>query len=71
MTFVMSTPSRFTDALKKENVKWPVKQDDIFPYLDKDTMFWTGYYSSRPALKKQAKDSSAFFNAEQNVFARI
>ena len=24
MTFIMSTPSRFTDALKKENAIWPV-----------------------------------------------
>lgn len=70
MTFIMSTPSRFTDALKKEKVTWPVKTDDIFPYLD-NTLFWTGYYSSRPALKKHAKDASAFFNAEQNVFARL
>ncbi len=33
--------------------------------------YWTGYFSSRPALKKQVKDASAFFNAEQNVFARM
>jgi len=70
MTFVMSTPSRFTDALKSEKVKWPVKEDDIFPYME-NSLFWTGYYSSRPALKKHVKDASAFFNAEQNVFARM
>ena len=33
MTFIMSTPGRFTDALKKEKVNWPVKEDDIFPYI--------------------------------------
>ena len=71
ITFIMSTPGRFTDALKKEKVTWPVKTDDMFPLLDKQTLFWTGYFSSRPALKKQAKDASAFFNSEQNVFARL
>jgi len=52
MTFIMSTPSRFTDALKKEKVTWPVKTDDLFPYLSETDNFWTGYFSSRPALKK-------------------
>lgn len=70
LTFVMSTPSRFTDAIKAEKVKWPVKEDDIFPYME-NSLFWTGFYSSRPALKKHAKDASAFFNAEQNIFARL
>jgi hypothetical protein len=35
ITFVMSTPGRFTDALKKEKVTWPVKEDDMFPLIDK------------------------------------
>ena len=72
MSFIMSTPSRFTDALKKEEVTWPVFEHDLFPYQEiKEKSFWTGFYSSRPALKKQVKDASAFFNAEQNVFARL
>jgi hypothetical protein len=32
MTFVMSTPGRYIDALKKENVSWPVKYGDFLPY---------------------------------------
>ena len=70
MTMKFSTPGKFTDSLKKENVKWPVKEDDIFPYIE-NSLAWTGYFSSRPALKKHVKDASAFFNAEQNVFARM
>ena len=31
--FIMSTPSRFTDALKAEQVKWPVFEGDLFPYV--------------------------------------
>ena len=30
MSFIMSTPSRFTDALKKEEVTWPVFEHDLF-----------------------------------------
>jgi hypothetical protein len=33
MSFVMSTPSRFTDALHKEEIKWPVFEGDLFPYI--------------------------------------
>ena len=66
----MSTPSRFTDALKAEQVKWPVFEGDLFPYVI-NNQYWTGYFSSRPAFKKQAKDASAFFNSEQDVFARL
>lgn len=66
----MSTPSRFTDALKAEKVTWPVRTDDLFPYVF-GKQYWTGFFSSRPALKKQVKDASAFFNSEQNVFARL
>ena len=32
MSFIMSTPSRFTDALKKEEVTWPVFERDLIPY---------------------------------------
>jgi hypothetical protein len=32
MTFVMSTPGRYVDALKKENVTWPVKYGDFMNY---------------------------------------
>jgi alpha-mannosidase len=66
----MSTPSRFTDALKAENVTWPVRTNDLFPYMQHE-LYWTGFFSSRPAVKKQVKDASAFFNSEQNVFARL
>lgn len=66
MTFVMSTPGRYVDALKKENVTWPVQYDDFMNYYEKKEMnsgsafeFWSGYYTSRPDFKKHIKDSSA------------
>jgi alpha-mannosidase len=70
ITFIMSTPSRFTDALKKENIAWPVVEGDPFlPYIA-EAGIWTCFFSSRPGFKKQIKDTSAFFNAEQNAYAR-
>ena len=52
MTLVMSTPSDYINALKKENIKWPVKYADGFPYSADNNDFWVGYFSSRPGAKK-------------------
>ena len=32
ITFVMSTPGRYVDALKKENVTWPIKYGDFMNF---------------------------------------
>jgi alpha-mannosidase len=63
MEFIMSTPTKYVDALKKENVKWPVKYDDLTNYFQKfetgtHREYWSGYYSSRPDFKKHIKDAS-------------
>lgn len=34
----------------------------------KTLRFWTGYFTSRPALKRYIRDTSAFFQAETGVF---
>ena len=59
--FKISTPSRYVDALLKENVTWPVKYDDGTTYYDsfkrgeEHRKFWSGYYTSRADFKKQIK----------------
>lgn len=37
-----------------------MKEDDFFPYADGPHMFWTGYFSSRPALKRYERLSYNF-----------
>tara|TARA_B110000285_G_C14512814_1_gene333103 strand:+ start:95 stop:352 length:258 start_codon:yes stop_codon:yes gene_type:complete len=51
MQLRMSTPSEFIDALKSENIEWPVRYEDSIPYADSADDWWTGYFSSRPAAK--------------------
>jgi len=46
-----STPSCYVKALNEANKTWSVKYDDFFPYANKPHAFWTGYFTSRPALK--------------------
>ncbi len=38
-------------AAEENNIAWTVKTDDFFPYADCPHCFWTGYFTSRPALK--------------------
>jgi len=52
MTFIYSTPSQFVEAVKKEDVTWPVYYGDMFPYHQARYEYWNGYYSSRAAFKK-------------------
>uniref|UniRef100_M3Y0G5 Alpha-mannosidase n=1 Tax=Mustela putorius furo TaxID=9669 RepID=M3Y0G5_MUSPF len=55
-----STPACYLWELNKANLTWSVKQDDFFPYADGPYKFWTGYFSSRPALKRYERLSYNF-----------
>jgi hypothetical protein len=37
----------------------PLQTDDFFPYADCPHCYWTGYFSSRPALKRFERYSAA------------
>ena len=63
MKMIYSTPSQYFDYVKKSNVKFEVyKNNDFFPYSDKDHSFWTGYFSSRPNLKGLIKQLGIYIN---------
>ena len=47
--------------------RWPWQEDDFFPYADGPHQFWTGYFTSRPTLKRYIRDTSAFFQATGQV----
>ncbi|XP_028398027.1 lysosomal alpha-mannosidase-like [Dendronephthya gigantea] len=44
-----STPSEYLDAIKGMDVE--LRTEDFFPYADCPHCYWTGYFTSRPALK--------------------
>ena len=69
MTLLYSTPSQYIDALKEENIEWPVKYDDMFPYADKDLSFWTGFYSSRANKKEEDRIAQANLHASNKIYA--
>ncbi|KAM9792306.1 lysosomal alpha-mannosidase [Neosynchiropus ocellatus] len=54
-----STPSCYLQELHRANLTWALKTDDFFPYADDAHDFWTGYFSSRPALKRYERISNS------------
>ena len=52
---VYSTPSLYTYARNAENLTWSLKTDDFFPYGISAHAYRTGFYTSRPALKRYVR----------------
>jgi alpha-mannosidase len=63
-----STPSFYTEQKFRAGLTWEVRQqDDIFPLADDAHHYWTGYLTSRPALKQQVRRASNFMNAARQM----
>ncbi|KAI3942980.1 hypothetical protein MKW98_005492 [Papaver atlanticum] len=56
-----STPSIYTDAKWASHESWPLKTGDFFPYADLANSYWTGYFTSRPALKRYVRVLSGYY----------
>jgi hypothetical protein len=69
ITFMYSTPSAYIDAIRAENISYPVKYDDGFPYSDWSLDYWTGYFSSRPTKKRETREYGSRMRAAQKLFA--
>jgi len=71
-----SNPNTYTDCKFKEISKaqkvdgpYETKTDDFFPYSDRPNGFWTGYFASRPALKRLERVGSSFLLAARQTQA--
>ncbi|XP_054805405.1 probable alpha-mannosidase At5g13980 isoform X2 [Prosopis cineraria] len=62
-----STPSIYTDAKYAANKAWPIKTEDYFPYADRINAYWTGYFTSRPALKGYVRAMSGYYLAARQL----
>jgi len=49
--------------------KWPVKYDDMFPYADNNSSFWTGYFTSRANDKEYIRRGSHHTHASLKLYA--
>ncbi|KAF5479242.1 hypothetical protein F2P56_000079 [Juglans regia] len=62
-----STPSIYTDAKYARDESWPIKTEDFFPYADRANAYWTGYFTSRPALKRYVRLMSGYYLAARQL----
>ena len=68
INLLYSTPSIYT-AAKIASTPLPVRDEDVMPYFDDAHAVWTGYFSSRMALKHYVRDSSRVFQAAKQLQA--
>jgi alpha-mannosidase len=47
-------------------VQWS-QADDLFPYADVPHAYWTGYFTSRPALKRYVRAASGYYQAAKQL----
>lgn len=57
---IYSTPEEYLEQIKKLNISFPTKSDDLFPYSDAPDAYWTGFYTSRP-------NDKSFFRSATNL----
>jgi len=66
---IYSTPSMYVDAIAAENIEWPTKYDDLFPYADDENSYWTGYFSSRANDKGYMRRASQTLHSSNKLFS--
>jgi len=52
--------------LNKADRAWTSKSDDFFPYAHHAHGFWTGYFTSRAALKRYERLSNNIYKLQNN-----
>ena len=72
MEFRFSTPSEYVRSLKQnlQTSSLAVYKGDFYPYIEGENSVWSGFFSSRPDLKKQIKDASAVEHAQNKFLAQ-
>ncbi|XP_059613211.1 lysosomal alpha-mannosidase isoform X2 [Phlebotomus argentipes] len=66
---VYSTPSCYLKSLHDAQITWPTKTDDFIPYASDPHAFWTGYYTSKPALKRLERMGNNFLQTCKQLTA--
>lgn len=62
-----STPSQYLKTVYNNHKTYPIKTDDFFPYADHPHAYWTGYFTSRVALKGLVRNLGKFLQASKRL----
>lgn len=60
INLLYSTPSCYLKSVHETNPIKTTKSDDFFPYASDPHAYWTGYFTSRPALKGMVRTANNF-----------
>eukprot|EP00762_Andalucia_godoyi_P003519 ANDGO_04366.mRNA.1 Lysosomal alpha-mannosidase len=82
MDFIHANPTRYNNtvlkysnlldyyqATQKYGIEWDNFEDDFFPYADNSRSYWTGYFTSHPALKLQVRLVEGYMRNFESVLA--
>ncbi|KAH8402521.1 hypothetical protein KR222_002400, partial [Zaprionus bogoriensis] len=69
INLLYSTPSCYLKSLHDAGISWPTKTDDFFPYASDPHAYWTGYFTSRPTLKRYERDGNHFLQVCKQLSA--
>lgn len=63
-----SSPTKYVSQMSEFNNKtadfdWKIRRDDTFPYAQNPDLFMSGYYTSRPQVKKNIRDLTQSFHS--------
>ncbi|WKY16346.1 hypothetical protein Q1695_001202 [Nippostrongylus brasiliensis] len=65
-----STPTCYVRALTESAATHlPTKADDFFPYASSNISYWTGFFTSRPTLKRMIRDASSLLQLAKQLDA--
>eukprot|EP00754_Rhynchopus_humris_P026895 Rhum_TRINITY_DN15047_c5_g4::Rhum_TRINITY_DN15047_c5_g4_i1::g.136057::m.136057 len=64
-----STPTIYTASKLREKKaeEWEVRTDDMFPLADGDHKYWSGYFTSRPSLKRLVRRASNYLTGARQM----
>jgi lysosomal alpha-mannosidase len=75
LNILYSTPSCYLKAVHNAAAAagrpWPTKTDDFFPYASDPHAYWTGYFTSRPALKGMIRQANSLLQAAKQIHSRM
>ncbi|OQV16531.1 Lysosomal alpha-mannosidase [Hypsibius exemplaris] len=67
INLLYSTPACYLYALNQAGATWSTKTDDFFPYGSGEHSYWTGYFTSRPTVKRFERVASSFLNTCKQI----
>ena len=69
LKLIYSTSTNYIQKLKEENITWPTYTGDFTPYYDHSRAVWTGYFTSKPTLKRQVRITSQIYHAASKLLS--